>query len=104
MINTSFLLEQCYGARRAGACEPLLAASVGGRAAWPTARHLADKLPRTAEPKEKAVFIMFPRDVAQSRLRLRPDRNPKFAFFVFFRIFAQKKNYNFAVFPTEIRD
>ena len=23
MINTSFLLEQCYGARRAGACEPL---------------------------------------------------------------------------------
>ena len=43
MMNTSFLLEQCYGARRAGACEPLLAASMGGRAAWPTVRHLADK-------------------------------------------------------------
>ena len=29
--------------------EPLLAASMGCRAAWPTVRHLADKLPRTAD-------------------------------------------------------
>ena len=79
MINTSFLLEQSepgagppMGRRVGEPCEPLLAASVGGRAAWPTARHLADKLPRTAELKGKAEFIQFPRDVAQSKFELSP--------------------------------
>ena len=45
MINTSFLLEQSepgagppMGRRVGEHCEPLLAASMGGRAAWPTVR------------------------------------------------------------------
>ena len=47
MINTSFLLEQSEpGAgplmgRRVGEPADLPAASMGGRASWPTVRHLA---------------------------------------------------------------
>ncbi len=59
MINTSFLLEQSepgagppMGRRVGEPCEPLLAASVGGRAAWPTARHLADKIGLPFRPQD----------------------------------------------------
>ena len=59
--TTPFPLEQSepgaagppMGRRVGEPCEPLLAASMGGRAAWPTVRNLADKLPRTADPGRK---------------------------------------------------
>ena len=78
MINTSFLLEQSepgagppMGRRVGEPCEPLLAASVGGRAAWPTARHLADKIGLPLPKDDRgAVFIKNPQDVRQSRVEL----------------------------------
>ena len=77
MKNTSFLLEQSepgagppMGRRGGEPCEPLLAASVGGRAAWPTARHLADSSVYLRGNGSKAVFIMNPRDVTRSSVEL----------------------------------
>ncbi len=56
-------------ARSAEPCEPASRGKeqCGAALAWPRLRrHLADKLPRTADLGEKAEPIKIPRDVAQS--------------------------------------